>query len=824
MTGSALLGSPPNNKDDALIRKGLLRLSPSELNPLPGLPFGPPRPAGAVYESWAESVQIGLAFSIFLVIFFTVARLSVRRFYTHSLGLDDLFIVPAALGCVVYLTLTILQSAPGCLGTHIWDCTYSGIANYYKWAQTVFPIFYFTVFSAKLSIALQNRRMTMMVSWGWQYVHWTFIIMFAILLPLLTLLEAFRCHPVEVSYSLQFIGALADPKTVGCPIDTPAFQYAPRAIHAATDVALLSVPIVILFQLQAPWRKKARLIAIFALGGLSTIASIIRNVDLGFDGDDLPWKVRPVVILNIVDVTTALVVANLPALNVTVDLAYDKMKSLSSVFTSSGTHHSGRSKHSHESDGTTRGTDDKHDGIRKDTAVYSYVSNTHASDEQVSVAFRATVRSSCNSTSTNCTAFASSSGGHGRKKALSQRLVRQFCCCSVDYETTMSYCQTRKLISHMESRGVFYDARCCVCRLDLVSSGPHNSRSRLPDTPQTLRDPGIERIQWCSLPMATHPPLRCASNQLQKKDWPWYYAELAHRLQPAGRKVFEEECGIPPAERDQAWEIFPFPCVGQFWFIEFGLSRHPRYDEIVQLLKQASAQQPVPTDVQQGDGEPLPVVEEIVGSPARTRLLDVGTCVGQDLRMLRHHGVSNAALYGTDLMPGFEDVGHNLFLDKETFQNHYIVADLFDASSASPLVKTAGLWDVITANMFIHQFDLKHQQLAARRMVSLLRDAKGSIILGSITGQLDAGPEPLKPPFTDKDRTRMTYRNSKETMHKLWEDAVVECGGGVDKWHIECTYDEAALVVRKQERNTQGEVHYFVGDTQRRIQYYLRRL
>jgi hypothetical protein len=58
-------------------------------------------------------------------------------------------------------------------------------------------------------------------------------------------------------------------------------------------------------------------------------------------------------------------------------------------------------------------------------------------------------------------------------------------------------------------------------------------------------------------------------------------------------------------QRDQAWRTLPYPSIGQFDFLEFGLSHIRVYKEIVQRLKD--------------DNE---------------HLLDVGCGLGQDIRQL----------------------------------------------------------------------------------------------------------------------------------------------------------------------------------------------
>ncbi|QSZ29598.1 hypothetical protein DSL72_004114 [Monilinia vaccinii-corymbosi] len=108
--------------------------------------------------------------------------------------------------------------------------------------------------------------------------------------------------------------------------------------------------------------------------------------------------------------------------------------------------------------------------------------------------------------------------------------------------------------------------------------------------------------------------------------------------------------------RDLAWDVFPWACVGEFWFIMFGLSRHPQYQQLIRLLTSKAARGP---------------------SEASPKFLDIGTCIGQDLRALHRDGAPLSSLYGIDAIPEFETIGYALFRDEDHFlPGHDIVGDI----------------------------------------------------------------------------------------------------------------------------------------------------
>ena len=230
--------------------------------------------------------------------------------------------------------------------------------------------------------------------------------------------------------------------------------------------------------------------------------------------------------------------------------------------------------------------------------------------------------------------------------------------------------------------------------------------------------------------------------------------------------------------------MFPWPCIGAFWLVTLGLSLHPRYDALVARLR---AQDPP------------------------TKLLDIGTCVGQDFRKLVLDGAPVHAVWGSDYFADFEAAGHALFRDADTFRNRFIAADLLDESRDSRLVATEGTWDVISINMFLHVFDWDMQVRACKRILKLLSNNKGSMTMGVQTGSTEAGEFVLKPPNV-LEETKV-YRQSMETFRKMWEE--VGRDAGVDL-KVEVEYeDEGDRERRKNNEQEEGKGLLLSGSTER---------
>ena len=166
------------------------------------------------------------------------------------------------------------------------------------------------------------------------------------------------------------------------------------------------------------------------------------------------------------------------------------------------------------------------------------------------------------------------------------------------------------------------------------------------------------------------------------------------------------------------------------------------------------------------------------------RLLDLGSCLGQDLRKCVFDGAPAANLYASDLFPEYEDLSYELWQDRDRFLKGHFVADDVLAenekfSRGNLMMKLGpGQTDIIAITMFLHLFDYQNQLKVATRILRLLSHKPGSLILGSQAGVVEAVEQPLKPPF-DKTRggeERTVFRHSPSSFTTLWEEAGIAAG------------------------------------------------
>ncbi|KAJ6015558.1 hypothetical protein N7540_010149 [Penicillium herquei] len=236
------------------------------------------------------------------------------------------------------------------------------------------------------------------------------------------------------------------------------------------------------------------------------------------------------------------------------------------------------------------------------------------------------------------------------------------------------------------------------------------------------------------------------------RELPWYRTDLEEVQQPA-KTILVNYSKIQPDEVLQhVKDVFPYPCIGAFRFLDMSIPQSPAYPEILERLKSGQ------------------------------KLLDVGCAVGQELRHLVYDGVPSENIYASDLRQDFFDIGYDLFADRSTLKSQFIVSDIFDDNS--DLVKQlSNDLDIINAASFFHLFSWDQQITVAKRVVSLLRAQPGSLLIGRHVGRID--------PADPEDKTVEHYRHNIETWKKLWKQVSAETG---TEWEVEAWMEEWAGV------------------------------
>lgn len=200
-----------------------------------------------------------------------------------------------------------------------------------------------------------------------------------------------------------------------------------------------------------------------------------------------------------------------------------------------------------------------------------------------------------------------------------------------------------------------------------------------------------------------------------------------------------------------------------------------------------------------------PVYSEVVERVKNgEQYLDIGCCMGQDIRKLVYDGVPPENLCGSDLKSDFWDIGYDLFLDKPTLNVKFIEADVFDADSG--LKELNGKLSLVHATSFFHLFDWDGQVKAVKRVIELLKAEPGVMIFGRQGGMPQAGYLPT----IAQDQN--PYWHNSESWAKLWKQVGDETGS---KWEVESFLGEEDLTKKMNTKIVKAETRFLTYNVRR---------
>ncbi|KAK2608155.1 hypothetical protein N8I77_006783 [Diaporthe amygdali] len=265
-------------------------------------------------------------------------------------------------------------------------------------------------------------------------------------------------------------------------------------------------------------------------------------------------------------------------------------------------------------------------------------------------------------------------------------------------------------------------------------------------------------------PQAEHPPAATAERSKL-----WFDETVV--VPDAFRDVLVTYSHIPPGDvdehviqiRNKAWEVHHYPCLGQFRFLELNLSSRPQGDLYARLqstLKSASS----PT------------------------FLDVGTCLGQDVRKLIHDGAPPATVAGAELSPTFIKLGHELFRDSPG-EVAMVQANILEPlTEGAPLDQFKRRLRVVQLGMILHLFTWEEQITAFENAIALLRDELGVLIIGQATGNLDGV---VTQTLTVGGANRGTCKHNVDSFKRLVKEVETRTG---TQWDVKAELDEGLSI------------------------------
>ncbi|KAI9682138.1 MAG: hypothetical protein M1817_000192 [Caeruleum heppii] len=221
-------------------------------------------------------------------------RIYTRIAIVRGFGVEDGHVYDYLLG-----TLDDSSSKWG-YGRHLWDVPLSWFSPTYLQLFIVLVVVYVpAVTCSKIAILIFYHRISPNALFrvaiyiiGAITVGYTLAVMFALL---------FACQPVAKSWDLSITG--------GSCINQPAVYLANGILNVISDIAILILPMPMVWQLHIPKRQKFGVGLMFATGSLVCIVSIIRLHTLGplLKSTDSTWVVVNASIWIIIEVNLALV-------------------------------------------------------------------------------------------------------------------------------------------------------------------------------------------------------------------------------------------------------------------------------------------------------------------------------------------------------------------------------------------------------------------------------------------------------------------------------------------------------------------------------------
>lgn len=139
------------------------------------------------------------------------------------------------------------------------------------------------------------------------------------------------------------------------------------------------------------------------------------------------------------------------------------------------------------------------------------------------------------------------------------------------------------------------------------------------------------------------------------------------------------------------------------------------------------------------------------------------------------------------------DIGYDLFLDGSTLKTTFVAADVLDANS--DLKQLDGKVDIVHAASFFHLFDLDDQTKAAIRLVKVMKDKSGCLVIGRQIGNVEAGHK-----SSVVNDTYKRFRHNGQSFADMWKKVGDETG---TKWEVDARIEPEDLHLRAAEKGLQ---------------------
>ncbi|CZT21442.1 related to integral membrane protein [Ramularia collo-cygni] len=235
----------------------------------------------------------------------TVARLVTRIGIVHSAGLDDL-VISIAIVLSIMLTIAMCQQVKYGMGRHADSLSVEDHVQSLVWFWASVWVYYLALCFAKLSILIQYLRLFPERKFRAKcflligiVIGWTMFAFFS---------AVFACRPIRYFW---------DSSIQGSCLDRLAVWFANTAVNILTDICTAVLPLPVLKSLNLPKKQRFMLMAVFGLGAVTCIISILRLPALYAVSKtkDTSWDNPLAAIWSSLEVNSGIICSCLPTLN-----------------------------------------------------------------------------------------------------------------------------------------------------------------------------------------------------------------------------------------------------------------------------------------------------------------------------------------------------------------------------------------------------------------------------------------------------------------------------------------------------------------------------
>lgn len=209
------------------------------------------------------------AIALALLLPSVAVRTYTRKYLHRKLGVEDFAVIMAMISCIAFLGL-ILKSFDYNCGKHQWNVSIADTMNVLRYANLIQLLYSPPIFFAKLAILMQISRI---FSGGQRnyifWASWIFIIGNGIAYTIVMFLFIFECNPREKIWN---------PMKEGSCMNTGDAVIGISVVNLVSDILILLLPIISVWKLQMPLRKKMGVMGIFAIGVFACACGIARII------------------------------------------------------------------------------------------------------------------------------------------------------------------------------------------------------------------------------------------------------------------------------------------------------------------------------------------------------------------------------------------------------------------------------------------------------------------------------------------------------------------------------------------------------------------